>query len=217
MLCKKYIVNIDSGICEACMTCIDKIMHPCQHCGISLTHPDDTICGHCLRAPWPFIHTVIPLMYNEWLSKLLIDYKHHAKLSYGYNLTKILIPYLARYYRQYELPDMILPVPLFKAKLIKRGFNQTAIMAQQIGAYFNIKVFYGCKKVFDTQPQARMNRYHRTKNLRESFAINNMPNINSVAIVDDVVTTGNTALTIAKLLQELGVKNIHLWSIARAI
>ena len=192
-------------------------MHSCQHCGINLPYSDDRICGHCLRSPWPFTHTVIPLIYNAWLSKLLIDYKHHAKLSYGYNLTKILIAYLARYYRQYELPDMILPVPLFKGKLKKRGFNQTAIMAEQIDAYFNIKVFYGCKKIFDTKPQALMDRYHRIKNINGSFAINNMPSVKSIAIVDDVVTTGSTVLTLAKLLQELGVKNIHLWSIARAI
>ena len=102
-------------------------------------------------------------------------------------------------------------------KLRKRGFNQSYLLADVLSKSLGIKIFTGCKKITESLPQANLNKHARRSNVNNSFILEGQITARSVAIVDDVVTTGATALELAKVLAAAGVIDIHLWSIARAI
>jgi ComF family protein len=93
------------------------------------------------------------------------------------------------------LPDIIVPVPLHKAKLRRRGFNQSAVIAEGISEILGIPVREDIliRKTF-TSTQTRKGRYDRWKNVEGIFSCSKARNIENthILLVDDVVTTGAT-------------------------
>lgn len=72
------------------------------------------------------------------------------------------------------------------------------------------------KKNMNTRAQVGLNRKDRRRNVRGSFTASNVHN-KSVLVVDDVVTTGETASEIAQTLKNAGAKYVVFASVARAV
>ena len=106
--------------------------------------------------------------------------------------------------------DLIIPIPIHKSKLIKRGYNQAAFIAKGVGERMNIPVREDVIiKHTNTRSQTRMNRIERGKNVRSSFQLADKQGIQGrhILLVDDVLTTGATIEACANhLLESNGVK-----------
>ena len=112
----------------------------------------------------------------------------------------------------------MIPVALHKNRLRQRGFNQSALLARQLGKLLNIPVdTKPLIKNRKTKPQAQLSLNQRGQNLRNSFSLTQGIGAQNVAIVDDVVTTGATASEIAKILKRNGVDYIQIWGIAHTV
>jgi predicted amidophosphoribosyltransferase len=74
-----------------------------------------------------------------------------------------------------------------------------------------------CRRVRETAPQARLEARDRHKNLRNAFSAKARINYRSIAILDDVVTTGTTVNELARTLLNAGAERIEVWACARAI
>jgi ComF family protein len=72
-----------------------------------------------------------------------------------------------------------------------------------------------CQRHVDTPQQSELPAGQRAKNLRNAFSLRHAPQIKSIAIVDDVVTTGATVNALAKLMKQNGVEKVQVWSVAR--
>jgi ComF family protein len=117
-----------------------------------------------------------------------------------------------------ELPDVILPVPLYKKRLKHRGFNQSTELARPAANTFNISLDrHSIKRVRDTQSQTGLDKKQRRKNIRAAFEIVEPLSAQHVAVVDDVVTTTSTVNELARILKRAGVERVDVWSIARAL
>jgi len=68
-----------------------------------------------------------------------------------------------------------------------------------------------------SQSQTALSIAARKKNIRGSFKINEAPSVKSIAIVDDVITTGATVEEITKILKQNGVDYVQVWGIAHTI
>lgn len=94
-----------------------------------------------------------------------------------------------------QIPEVIIPVPLHKVKLRRRGFNQSALIAKGISEILNIPVREDVliRKSF-TSTQTRKGRYERWQNVEGIFNCINPEIIENkhILLVDDVVTTGAT-------------------------
>jgi ComF family protein len=116
-----------------------------------------------------------------------------------------------------SLPTCIMPVPLHRLRYIKRGFNQSLELANVVGGELGVTVDGGVlRRVRHTREQFSLRPQARRYNLRGAFKLGPMPDYESVAIVDDVITTGATVLELARLLKNAGVVRVEAWACARA-
>ncbi|MDX1631969.1 MAG: phosphoribosyltransferase family protein [Thermoanaerobaculia bacterium] len=122
-------------------------------------------------------------------------------------LARDLGPLLAR-----ELPDeavnesdLIIPIPLSRLRLLRRGFNQAAVLAEALGEALDLPVRRLLRRS-TRSPQARLSRSDRLRNLRGSFSCRRPVRGLQVLLVDDVLTTGTTLEAAARCLVRAGAR-----------
>ncbi|SFZ89606.1 comF family protein [Flaviramulus basaltis] len=111
----------------------------------------------------------------------------------------------------YKDIDLVIPVPLHKKKLKKRGFNQVTKFGQQIAEALNADYKDDVLvKITNTKSQTNKGRFSRWTNTDELFALKNMENINNkhILLVDDIITTGATLEACINILNK--AKNIKI-------
>ena len=111
----------------------------------------------------------------------------------------------------YKNIDAVIPVPLHKNKLKKRGYNQVAMFGQQIAAALNTDYLDDVLvKITNTKSQTTKGRFTRWTNSDELFALKNMETIDNkhILIVDDIITTGATLEACISVLNQ--AKNIKI-------
>jgi len=114
-------------------------------------------------------------------------------------------------------PEALVPVPLHRARLRERGFNQAVEIARPLAARLGIELDLNCcERVRNTAEQTRLDAAQRSRNLRDAFRVVRQVPYRHVAIVDDVLTTGSTVASLAGTLRAAGVEEIEVWSCARA-
>jgi len=115
--------------------------------------------------------------------------------------------------------DMVIPVPLHKNKLKKRGYNQVAKFAQHIATALNAQyVDNVLLKVTNTQSQVLKNRFARWTNNEELFTLQNTSAIANkhILLVDDLITTGATMEACINVLNQAENVKISVASMAIA-
>lgn len=112
---------------------------------------------------------------------------------------------------------MLIPVPLHPRRFRQRGFNQAVEIAKPISRRLNIPLnTHCCVRTRYTTPQFELPAKQRIKNLKNAFVVNNPPNVNHIAIIDDIVTTATTVNELAMQFRKSGVEKVDIWSFARA-
>lgn len=112
--------------------------------------------------------------------------------------------------------DAIVPVPLFTAREARRGYNQAREIAVFAAAELRLPVLPRiARRVRDTAEQAKLPAAERQANLKDAFELRTAPPPR-VAILDDVLTTGATAASLAGVLRAGGCRRIEVWAVARA-
>ena len=115
--------------------------------------------------------------------------------------------------------DLIIPIPLHKKKLRKRGFNQAEVFANGLGNAMNIVVdIHSVLRTIATSTQTKKGRYKRWENVNEIFKVIN-PDLLSgkhILLVDDVITTGATMEACIQVLKQIPDVNVSVGSIAYA-
>ena len=113
-------------------------------------------------------------------------------------------------------PDLLVAPPLTPSRLRQRGFNQALEIAKVVGRSHGVHVLLDAlAKTRETVPQPSLSARERRANLRGAFACRADVRGLSVAVVDDVITTGGTVLSIAQALREAGAAHVCAWSVAR--
>lgn len=114
-------------------------------------------------------------------------------------------------------PDMLVPVPLHWHRLQSRGFNQAQLIANRVSAHTGIPVRPALTRSRLTERQQRLGRIERYQNLQGAFrAVRSVTNTR-IALIDDVMTTGSTAATLAATLLDAGALSVSVWTVARTL
>lgn len=180
----------------------------------------EVICPACeLRLPLcaeddgcAGLEVVAVFAYRFPVDRLVHRFKFAGDLAVGRWLATRLCARVARAVK----PDLIVAPPLTSARLRDRGFNQALEIAKVVGRAHGIRVLAGALvKTRETQPQPALSARERRRNLRGAFACREDLSGASVAIVDDVITTGGTVDAMAEALRAAGAAGVSAWSVAR--
>ena len=102
--------------------------------------------------------------------------------------------------------DAIVPVPLHSRKERKRGYNQCKYLAEGLSEVTGIKVIdHEVVRTVNTKTQTHLNKDERWENVQDIFTVNRrskvIPACRHILIIDDVVTTGSTLISLAKAIE----------------
>ena len=206
------------ALCTACELELPWLGDSCQRCALPLPMPGLT-CGFCLKHPPAFESVHAPWVYGFPIDSLIIRFKHNSKWPYGRLLAELLGQSLRNHFEAgNDPPDVLLPVPLSVKRLRQRGYNQSSMLADWLSAHLNIP----CREHWllrpqDTTAQQTHDAKTRKRNLLQAF--NLAPGVVvrglHVALVDDVLTTGATAQSLARLLLKAGARRVDVYCLAR--
>jgi len=202
-------------VCKVCYPTLPFQSHCCARCGQHSASNTD-YCGNCINTPPTFDTCFCPFKYESSIKELICDFKYRERPELAKTAARLLWHELLK--TEFERPDALIAVPMHVSRLRERGYNHSMLIAQNLSKWLNIPLLYGVlAKSKHTEPQAQQSLKQRKKNLNDSFKIEKSISVKSVAIIDDVVTTGSTAEEIAKILKKNGVDYIQVWGIAHTL
>lgn len=229
------IITLRNGLPHGCYLCHEQTPHfrhrLCNICREDLLFPEQLCigcakristtvnwCGQCQQS-LPQFTLVTGGYYQTPIKQLLSDFKYRQQMS----LARELAHFLAR--RIYKLinqemivmPQAIQPVPLHWQRQAKRGFNQAQLIAYELSQYLHIPVIDNIRRHRSTQSQAELDAKQRQHNLDNAFQLRRPIIYDSIALVDDVYTTGATMHEISETILQQQTLEIQHWAVARTV
>lgn len=213
-LCGSLQVSGHTDLCSACYEALPWLSSACPRCANPLPATGGLLCGQCQQAPPVFTNSLALFRYEPPLDRLIQDLKFHGQLRYARLLGTLMAEHLGQLS---QLPDCIIPVPLHRRRLRERGFNQALELARPIARQLDINIdTRHCQRVRYTHGQADLPLARRQANVRRAFRVDRQPGWRHVAIIDDVMTSGQTVNALARAIQQAGVETISVWCCCRA-
>lgn len=209
LICREQGSN-DIDLCVICRERLPWNHAACDSCALPLPVPGR--CGACLRRPPPLDAVCAAFLYGDPVDRLLPRLKFHRDLAAGRLLAELMVPLLEKQPR----PQALVPVPLHRRRLRQRGYDQALELARPLARRLDLPLLPGAlRRVRNTAPQSELDARHRRRNLRAAFVAGNVPLPDHVALIDDVMTTGQTLHAAARALRRAGVTRVDAWVCAR--
>ena len=212
----------------------------CPVCGSALQEGEDTLCTACkCRLPrtgywqdqdpyieqmfWgkvPVVRATAFLYYHKGspYSRLVRLMKYGGRKDLGVAMGRLMGGELAACGFFSEV-DALMPVPLHRRKQRKRGYNQSACLAQGVAQVTGLPVLDGCLcRVKDTGSQTHLTVAERWNNMSHVFRLDNPSAIRGkhIMLIDDVLTTGATLTACADALKQAEGTSVSMLALARA-
>ena len=203
-------------LCSACQAALPWRQNPCWLCGQELASSIAHTCGPCLKKPPPWERLVSPWHFEDVIPSLV----HRFKFGFSPHLARYLGQLMAPYARDFydmDPVDLIAPVPLHRFRQTRRLYNQSEWIARALSQALNCPLDTGSlRRVKFTRAQAKMNSPSaRCSNVQSAFRVKNPPQVQHIALVDDVSTTGATAAACIRAWQAVSPARFSLWCLAR--
>lgn len=151
-------------------------------------------------------------VYGFPLDGLLQRWKYQGDLASGQALIRLFRDDVLQ--QVCAAPELLLPVPLHWWKLMRRGFNQAALLAAPLGRALGCTVGVRQASRAWRRAQSRSSAATRAANMQRAFKLHCLPP-RHVVIVDDVLTTGATANALAAVLKRAGAQRVDVWALAQ--
>jgi len=210
------IVGEVHSFCPACWTQVQFLGdNGCSTCGLPLEATDAEECGVCIAKRPRISRTRSAVAYGDLSRSIAIRLKYGQKVA----LARTMARYMAPLVRGDE-EAILVPVPLHRGRLWQRGFNQSALVARELGkATGHRSELRVLKRVKPTPALKGMSLRQRRKVVAGAFAVDESAELEgrTVVLVDDVLTTGSTANACARALKRAGAERVELVSWARVI
>jgi len=180
----------------------------CPGCARPQTH--DSRCGRCATKPPPYDAAWTAFVLETPVQQGIHGLKYHGRLIEAARLGRLVAPRLP------SRPDLIIPVPLHRWRLMRRGYNQAGELARWITRLSDIPCDpRAAQRPRRTPDQIGMTAVERRRNLRGAFTVQRDLTGLHVALLDDVMTTGATLAELARACRRAGARRIEAWALAR--
>ena len=209
----------DIALCPPCRAELPTNDPCCRRCAEPLPRAEP-LCGRCLKREPAFASSFAGFRYAWPLDGLVTRFKFSGNLAAGRTLAALFAERIRS--DSVELPSLIVPVPLHLRRLRERGYDQALELARDVGRELGVAVSTDLlRRTRATPAQTGLDAKGRRRNVRDAFAIDDralarVPGRPTIALLDDVMTTGSTVGECATILRSAGFGTIHAWCIARA-
>jgi len=205
------------GICASCKSTMPWNSPACIQCGLPLANEHDQRCGACLGCSPACDFVVSPLLFEFPVNRLVHRFKFKRDLASGSVLACLMLEKLRL--ADSGSPDLVIPVPMHRWRLMCRGLNPAFVLARQLGRSLHIPVaVHDLQRHRHTRTQTGLDAARRRRNLKGAFRWSGRTLKNrSVVLVDDVMTTGSTITECSRVLRRAGARRVSAWTIARAV
>jgi len=195
--------------CDGCAGELPRLDAACPRC--AGPSPGGAVCGACLQSPPSFDATVAAWRYEFPVDRLVHALKYGGRLALAEAFAAALAPALGA-----SRADAVVPMPLSSERLRSRGFNQAMEIARHLGRRAGTRVDpHLAARVRNTLPQTDLPHDARAENVRGAFECTGLVAGMTVAVVDDVMTTGASLEELARTLKAAGAAAVENWVVAR--
>jgi len=196
----------------------------CYRCGYpfdfdaSIT-PESSVCAACFKEPPIYKKARSAVVYDDVSRNIILGFKHADQTI----TVPSFIPWLNRAGHEIlDQADFIVPVPLHKWRLLKRRYNQSALIVKYLSSDTKILSILDLlirTRATETQGHLRANQRHR--NVKNAFVANDryidVVKQKNIVLIDDVYTTGSTVNECTKALLKAGVGSVSILTLARVV
>ncbi len=217
-LCKVRIYDDREVVCEECVLALLPIDAPyCERCGQSLGGPVAT-CAACPGRTFYFDGALSGFEFNRPLQDLIHQLKYRNRPGIGRFLGSLLGK---RVERDPDFPHItaVVPVPLHPLRKRERGYNQSEYIAQGISDETGVPILEdGLVRNRNTPTQTSLTPEARLANVERVFEAVRVDAVrgSTVALVDDIFTTGATINSCARTLLQAGTERVFALTVAHA-
>ena len=217
--CRRPLAQPSRGpLCGPCWQAVPRHNTTSCRCGLPVS-PERSSCGRCRRGHQPLSAGVSLGPYEGPLRAVIHELKYRGRRRVAGRLAGMLLED-QQVRALVEGSDVLVAVPLHPRRLRERGFNQAALLAEELGRRAGRPC--GDRALVrrkDTSPQAGLSAAARRRNVADAFAVRRRGLVagHVVMLVDDILTTGATAHACARMLKEAGADEVRLLSVARVV
>jgi len=219
-ICHSYIPN--AGTLHICPTCRDRlplVSSPlCPLCGIPFSGAGgDHRCGTCLTHTPHFNSARAHFLYEGPIRDLIHSFKYNQHTHLRYPLALLTLEGMSGFLTDHD-PHLIVPVPLHRSRLRKRGFNQAVLLGRVISHQLSLPMLTDALvRTRPTEPQIELSAAERRLNVKGAFTVNRPDHVagKRILLLDDVMTTGSTMDECAKELKKAGAAVVIAATVAR--
>lgn len=213
--CGTIVDQVDS-FCPDCWRKLEFLQGGCRRCGLPLEATDVEMCGRCLANPPRLDRIRAAVGYGDISRSIAIRLKYGRKVALARTMSRYMQPLLG------EVPAdaLLVPVPLHRSRLWRRGFNQSAIVARDLSRRTGLRVSVDTlRRTRATPPLKGMSMHQRRRTVAGAFEARSSAELDgrTIILIDDVLTTGSTANACARALKRAGASRVDLISWARVI
>jgi len=210
------------GLLSACHAAVLDVLSPprCAACDAPLD-ADGLLCAACDDPVAPVFDQIDGALvvasgrYGAGTARAITRFKYASRPDLAGPLAARL--FAAASTANLRGPSLFVPVPLHPERLARRGYNQSALLAAQVGRMFGWGVrARALARTRSTREQAALSREERLRNVADAIVPRERLDSARVVLVDDVVTTGATALSCLRALSAAGATEVTILAVARA-
>jgi ComF family protein len=212
------VTDDDHRFCIACWQSLDFLGEPCcARCGMPFPYESGGECAACLADPPRFDRTRAAVAYGEIARKVALKLKYSGRPGVARTI--------ARFMERHVEPGsdaILVPVPLHRWRIWRRGYNQSALVAAALAQRTRLEVELGVlERIKRTPPLRGMGRRQRAQTVRGAFRVPKAMRARiagrTILLIDDVFTTGATANGCAGALKRAGAARVEIICWARVV
>ncbi len=217
-VCGDIVVPKGERVCLSCRGRFKYVEEPyCLKCGAPLLKAGEEYCADCKGRKHYYDYGRAVFIYDDVMSLSIYGFKYRGRQEYASYYADEIAARYGRFIRELS-PDALVPIPLNKKRLRKRGYNQAELIAFELSKRLSIPVKPDLLiREKNTKPQKNLSGQERENNMKRAFKIGkNDVLLKTVILIDDIYTTGSTIDSAAACLKESGVKGVYFIVISKA-
>lgn len=207
--------------CLGCWQALTFLGDPCcACCGLPFEYDggEDALCGGCIADPPRFDRLRAAVAYGDIARQVALKLKYSGKPG----VAETLAHFMQRHIGAESADAILVPVPLHRWRIWKRGYNQSALMATALARRTGLRAELDLlRRVKATPPLKGKNRRERALAVRGAFKVTDAGKAaikgRTLLLVDDVYTSGATANACAMALKRAGAGTVNIICWARVV